>query len=473
MNKVLAIDMGATSIRGILGWLENDRIRMKEVMRYSHSIVEKDGASFWDWDGLLREIVKTIRENPDVASVGVDTWGVDFGLLDENDELIQPPHSYRDPRFTQGYQELLQETDGYTLFRQTGNQLLAINSLFQWKTMQMLEPDIVERAKTLLLMPDLVNFYLCGAKRAERTISSTTQMYDLKAQEWNKPLVERLGLVSAILPEPIDNKMCVGSTANSRLEALRRTDINVLSVASHDTASAVYMTKAYDDEETLFLSSGTWSLMGCFSREPVLTEEAYANSLTNETGYAGRNMVFQNITGLYLIEKLRHAFEKEEGRTYSFDEIAALVENTPDTVPLIDVSDPLLGQESDDYFGDLEAHLKKNNQPVPEKKTDYFKIIYASLVKTYADLRDVLEKVLGRTFRQIHVMGGGSRSKLFNQMIADGMQMKVLAGPSEATALGNVLSQLEAQTKEDDAARLREIAMKSVATEVYEAKRRH
>lgn len=472
MKKVLAIDMGATSIRGILGSMEDDRIQMQEVMRFSHSIVEKDGKSFWDWDGLMREIVGVILEHPDVASIGVDTWGVDFGLLDEDGALIQPPHSYRDPRFEQGYHAVLKEIDGYDLFRQTGNQLMPINSLFQWKTLQMLEPEVTDRARSLLLTPDLVNYFLCGARRAERTIASTTQMVDLTAQRWNTELLTSLGLPADILAEPVDSKTVIGTTKNARIEALRETDIAVLSVASHDTASAVYVTKAYDDPETLFLSSGTWSLMGCFSEPPVLTEAAYQNGLTNETGYGGRSMVFKNITGLYLIEKLRHAFEREMGRTYSFDDITALVDDTPETDIRIDVDDPLLGQESDHYFDDLEQHLRATGQRVPKQKTDYFKIIYLSLVKAYVQLRDDLEAVTGRKFKRIHVMGGGSRSKLFNQMIADGMGIPVLAGPSEATALGNVLAQFEAQSEEEDIAPLREMAMRSVELEVFEAKRR-
>lgn len=467
MKKVLAIDMGATSIRGILGYIENGFLQLDEVMRINHKIVEVDGRKYWEWDRLISEIEKTIiNYHEEIVSIGVDTWGVDFGLLNENEELVQAPLSYRDEQSQKGFEYVEKQMPLYDLFRRTGNQILSINSLFQLIGIRELQPQIYHQAKSLLMMPDLVNYYLTGVKKGEKTICSTTQMFDLGLGDWNQEILERLELPMEILPEIIENRTVVGTTKNSLLPSLRGFDLEVISVASHDTASAVALTEAYWDPSALFLSSGTWSLLGCFTDAPVLTEEAFALSLTNETGYNGRNMCFQNITGLYLIEKLRHELEMDEGRAHTFDEITEFVSRTPAFVGYIDPMDGRFGMETGSMVRDIEDYFLETGQPLRECKTDYYRVIYESMVLGYCELVDQLHGILGRTFRRIHVIGGGSRSDLLMQMLADGLKLEVLAGPQEATAIGNIMAQMEANAGVEEE-HLREAIHRAIEFQTY------
>lgn len=451
MKKVLAIDMGATSIRGILGFVENGRLQLDEIMRLSHKIIEKDGRRYWEWEKLISTIENCILEcNEEIVSIGVDTWGVDFGLLNGNEELVQDPLSYRDESNVEGFEEVKKEMDLYSLYSKTGNQIMAINSLFQLTAIKKLQPDILKEAESLLMIPDLVNFYLTGEKKGEKTICSTTQMFDLKKGEWNREIIEAFGFSNTMFPETVENKRVIGSTKNAKNPDLRKKDIPVVSVASHDTASAVAITKAYEDPETLFLSSGTWSLLGCYTEEPVLTEEAFRFDLTNETGYNGRNMFFQNITGLYLIEKLIKELEVREGKKYSYEEISTIVANTEPFKAIIDVQEAVFGQETESFIEDIESYLKEKGKKPLEKKSDYFRGIYESMVLGYRNLVHYLEKVTERKFKRIHVIGGGSQSEMLCQMISDGLNMEVIAGPKEAMAIGNILAQLETITKEEE-----------------------
>ena len=268
---------------------------------------------------------------------------------------------------------------------------------------------------------------------------------------WNKNLVENLGLNKDLLPEIINNKIVIGSTRNSLIDSLRDLDIEVISVASHDTASAVYVTESYNDEDCLFLSSGTWSLIGCCNKKPILTDQAYNYSLTNETGYDNKNMFFKNVTGLYLIEKLRDSLVKEDKSKFSFDEITKLVEKSfISDECIIDVDYDVFTKESDNFIEDLDKYFKEKHNLAIENKKDYFKIIYQSIVANYKEVVKNIESCLGKKFTRIHVMGGGSQSKVLCQMIADKLNIKVIAGPKEATAIGNILAQLEYKNEKEN-----------------------
>lgn len=365
--------MGATSIRGIIGYIQDGMLQLDEVMRLNHHIIDNNGIKQWDWETLIETIEKTILEHAqEIVSIGIDTWGVDFGLLDESKQLIQAPLSYRDERSQVGYEAVKNEIDFYELFQETGNQIMPINSLFQLKTIALLQPEVLAQAKHLLMTPNLVNYYLTGVLSSERTIGSTSQMFDLKKGDWNRELIEKMGFDASLFPSVIPNKTVIGSTKHGVAASLHNTDIDVISIASHDTASAVAVTEAYFDPNCLFLSSGTWALLGCVTDEPVLTREAFEYHLTNETGYNGRNLFFKNMTGLYLVEKLIREFEEREHKRYSYDAITEIVESARPFQAFLDPEEPRFGMETPSLIRDMEEHLTETGQKVPKNPCDYF-----------------------------------------------------------------------------------------------------
>ena len=371
-------------------------------MRFNHEIKDINGRKQWDFDAMISKIENTILEYKDeISTIGVDTWGVDFGLIDKDGLLVYNPTSYRDESCEIGFKSIKEKIDFNKLFENTGNQIMSINTLFQLETVKLTNKAYYEKAEKLLMTPDFINYLLTGKKYGERTICSTSQMFDLEKGEWNKNLVENLGLNKDLLPEIINNKIVIGSTRNSLIDSLRDLDIEVISVASHDTASAVYVTESYNDEDCLFLSSGTWSLIGCCNQKPILTDQAYNYSLTS-------------------------------------DEC------------IIDVDYDVFTKESDNFIEDLDKYFKEKHNLAIENKKDYFKIIYQSIVANYKEVVKNIESCLGKKFIRIHVMGGGSQSKVLCKMIADKLNIKVIAGPKEATAIGNILAQLEYQNEKEN-----------------------
>lgn len=449
MKKVLAIDMGATSIRGIVGYIEGKSLKMEEVMRFSHEIQSGSDRLRWDFDGLLNQIVRTIKENSkDIASVGIDTWGVDFGLVDGEGKLLEAPICYRDAKHAKGYDEAVKQLSEKEIFAETGTQIMSINTLFQLLAYKELNPEGYEKAQKLLLMPDLIGYLLTGNMAGEETILSTTQILNLGTGSYSKKLLERLGIKEELLPEKIKAGEITGTLKTSTIEELRDLDIAVVSVCGHDTASAVLLTQAMADEDTMFLSCGTWSLFGVRANKPDLSERAYEKGLTNELGYNSTPLLFKNLTGLYLLEKYKAAYEKKLGRKLGFDEITAYVEASLQkeefTESLIDMEEAVFGSEEADAKQSIDEYLKAHGKKIPESEMDYFRIIYESLAAKYLEVKKALEEMTGRNYKKIHIIGGGAKSSLLCRLIAKRLDAEVMAGPYEASALGNIIVQLKA-----------------------------
>ena len=435
MKYSLAFDFGATSFRAILGKLENGRFVTEEVLRVEHERVEQDGRSRWQLDMMLQEISKTILKYKDeIASIGFDTWGVDCGLVGADGKLVEAPVSYRDPRHQEGFERAQQQLSTEQIFMQTGNQIMSINTLFQLLTLQ--QDGVLDKAQTVLMLPDLFNYLLTGKKYRELTIASTSQLIDLRTQQLSAGILDAYGLKPELFPAPICPGECVGTTAGSLLPELSHTDIPVMAVPSHDTASAVLMTEAYSDNKTAFLSCGTWSLIGCLTPAPLISEQVLAYNLTNETGFNGVNMFFKNITGLYIIEMLKQALEKKQQRHIDYAEITSYVEQCPVELT-VDVDDPLFAQNSFDVIAVVDSLTGQHL----DNDLSYFKVIYLSLAKKYKEVLGQIEQILGYRFKQLHMIGGGVKSKYLCSLIAKELQLKVIAGPDEATAFGNLLTQ--------------------------------
>lgn len=469
MRKVLAIDMGATSIRGILGYIVDGKLVTNEIMRFSHDIVLSEGRSRWQWSDLINIIKKTIEScSEDVVSVGVDTWGVDIGFLDANGKLIETPIAYRDDEFQKGYELAVGVISPKDLFLMTGTQLMSINTLFQLVTAKNLHKSSWDKIEKVILMPDLVNYMLSGEKFAEETILSTAQVLDLSKRELNVELLEKLEIKKEIFPRIIMAGDKVGNTKNSLLPSLRNRNIDVISVCGHDTASAVLVTEAFKDKDTMFLSCGTWSLFGVTTEKSILTEEAYNNNLTNELGYGSQNMFFKNITGLYIFEKYKKELEEAYGRKIEFDEIASYVLNSKEELKLIDIEDERFAASDIGAKHAIDSYLKNKDIELPEDDFEYFRIIYGSLAEKYFEVKQAIEKITCRKYKKIHMIGGGAKSKVLCQLISNRLQIPIQAGPFEATALGNIIVQLNSIGEIDNIEAGRELIKNSEEVHYYE-----
>lgn len=442
MNKVLAFDMGATSIRGIVGYIADGKLITEEVMRMSHSIKNKDGRLYWDFDAILDKIVNTIIDNKDVSCIGIDTWGVDFGMIDKDGELIDTPFSYRDEKYSIGREEAKSKISELEIFKNSGNQIMTINTVFQLLTLKKLNPDIYEKADKLLMMPDLIFYMLTGKKVGEETIWSTTGLYDMGKKKVSDTIFEKLELKKSLVPEIVKATEAVGNTRDSRIEVLKSLNIDVIPVCTHDTASALLMTDSFLDEDSMFLSCGTWSLIGSAVDKCIITDEAYENNLTNELGFDSKPMFFKNITGLYLLEKYKSQLEKKLGRKISFDEISAYVNGLDKKLPTIDMDAEVFARESIDVKTEIDKFIENNGVNIPEDDFDYFAVIYESMVNKYIEVKTDIEKILHKNFKRIHIIGGGAKSSVLTSMIANKMGVALKAGPYESSALGNILLSL-------------------------------
>lgn len=464
----LAFDFGATSIRAILGAVENGRFVTTEVMRMSHQRVTEDGRSRWEWDKIVNKVVETIKAHAhEISSIAVNTWGVDFGVVGEDGKLLVNPISYRDARHNEGFEYAQETLSQEQIFMATGNQIMSINSLFQ---LLVLKKDSAQGCPTynkinkLLMLPDLLNYLLTGQQRAELTIASTSQLLDLRTKKFAEPILQAYGIKESIFAPIVYPTEVVGSIKDSLIPELRELnkDIKVIACASHDTASAVLLTEAYTDHDTAFLSCGTWSLIGGLTDEPVISKEAFARDLTNETGFAGSNMFFKNITGLYILEMLKNQLEAKRGAKIPFDEITAYVENCP-VDQFVDVGAEVFAQNEFDVKEAINSLLGTKF----ENDFDYFKVIYLSLAKKYhATLQDI-ETILQKKFKKLHMIGGGTQSKFLCQLVSNVTGLEVIAGPMEATAYGNLLAQKIALKEFDSLEQGRKVILDSSEFKVY------
>ena len=439
MKKVLAFDMGATSIRGIVGYIENAKFCTKEVMRMSHKIQKIDGRLYWDWDGIAKKIEETVLENPDVSTIGIESWGVDFGLIDQEGKLLQAPYSYRDEKFSVGREEAKALMEEFELFQNSGNQIMTINTVYQLLSLKKINPEIYEKADKLLMIPDLLFYLLTGEKIGEESIWSTTGLYDLTKKTVSEHLFSKLQLRQNLVPKIVRAGEWKGNTKNAKLERLRNLSIDVIPVCGHDTASALLMIDRNEEDASLFLSCGTWSLIGAPVGRAIVHREAYEKNLTNELSYQSETLFFKNITGLYLLEKYKAELEEKLERKISFSEISEFVKQDRENKAIIDMDAEIFGREGIQVKQEIDSFIVAHGGKVPKEDFAYFTVIYESMVEKYREVKEDIEKILGRQFTKINMIGGGSRSEVLAEKIAQKLQVKVKAGPYESSALGNIL----------------------------------
>ena len=460
----LAVDIGASSGRHILSHMENGKIVLEEIYRFSNENDITDGHRLWDTERLFSEVVKGMKKCSDLGkipvSMGIDTWGVDYVLLDKNGQRLGPCYAYRDSRTEKMDEEVYKIIPQNELYARTGIQKAIFNTIYQLMAMKSQEPEVLDKAETLLMVPDYLHFLLTGNKLQEYTNASTTQLVDPKTNEWDYELIEKLGF-----PKKLFNKLNMpGTFVGGLLPAIKEQvgfDTKVVLPATHDTGSAV-MSVPSNSEDVLYISSGTWSLMGCELLKANTTPDAEKANFTNEGGYDHRYRFLKNIMGLWMIQSIRRELngtsyvegktsyetaealsslsDYEKGRKYSFGDLEMAARGASSYHVTVNVNDNrFMNPES--MIAEVAKAAAETGKP-PSTIGELMQCVYMSLAECYADAIRNLSEITGKTYTSVNIVGGGSQDKYLNALTADATGLEVFAGPTEGTAIGNLIVQM-------------------------------
>ncbi|MDP6777843.1 MAG: rhamnulokinase family protein [Candidatus Latescibacteria bacterium] len=466
----LAYDLGASSGRAVIGRFDGTRVSLEEVHRFPNAGTPVLDRLYWDVLGLFEHLIEGLRRTvhtcgSSLMGVGIDTWGVDYALLDDRDELLGNPRCYRDPRVQGMMEEAFRRVPRGEIFEQTGIQFLELNTLYQLLAMSLEKSPQLDMARTLLMMPDLFNYWLTGEKASEFTIATTTQFHDPRKGDWALDLLERLNIPTGMLPEVVPPGTALGPIRSDIAEEVGLTSAEVIAAACHDTGAAVAAVPL-SDADSLYVSCGTWALLGTELSEPAITPSALAHNFTNEGGVCGTYRFLKNISGLWLVQECKRIWERE-GRDYGYDELTQMA---ADATPLRAAVDP----DAADFLspGDMPARIREacrsTGQAVPESEGAVIRCALESLALKIRYTLGQLEEVLGKRMKTIHLVGGGIQNTLLCQLTADATGRPAVAGPVEATALGNILMQALARGQVGSLAEIREVVRNSTDLITYE-----
>lgn len=466
-KQVLAFDFGASSGRAILARLEDGKIVMEEVHRFSNDPVVVGKTMYWDTLRQFFEIKQGIvkaKKKGGFESIGIDTWGVDFGLLDEHGVLLENAIHYRDDRTLGMQEEVFKAMPKAEVYGLTGNQFENFNTIFQMYALVKKRPWLLERAKTLLLTPDLFNYFLCGEKKAEYTMATTTQLMDAKNKVWSDQMMAALKIPREIFPEIVPSGTVVGTLQEDICEELGVEPAKVIAVAGHDTQSAVVAVPT-QEKDFIFISCGTWSLFGTELPAPIIGEKSLECNVSNEGGYGDTTTLLKNISGLWLVQESRRQWIRE-GKEFSFGELEQMALQAE---PFESFIDPDASQfvPAGNIPRRIREFCKKTGQRVPESEGEIMCCINQSLALKYRYALEQIEACTGQHYAAINMIGGGIQSKLLCQMTAGANGRKVIAGPVEATALGNIAAQMMSLGMIKDVSEARRIIADSEKTYEY------
>lgn len=431
----LAVDLGASSGRTIVGTFDNGRLTLKEMNRFWNGPTEVRGTLYWDFVHLFRNIKKGIalarKEYGDsLVSMGIDTWGVDFGLFDADGKLLRNPVNYRDSRTAGMFDKVFERVPKAEVFSETGIQFMELNTLYQLMSLSLEDSFQYRNASKLLFSPDLLGYWLTGNMVAERTIASTSQFYNPVTRDWAVDLLVKLGIRTDLFAKLVDPGTVLGE----------HDGLKVVSIGGHDTASAFAAVPVSKGERSAFLSSGTWSLLGAELSEPIMTPESLDANFTNETGVCGTIRFLKNLSGLWMLQELRRVWN-EAGQDYSW---AAMEHMALESEPFEFFVNP--GDETfiapGDMPGRIQQYCRRTGQAVPETHAQILRAAYEGLALLYADTYESLENLTGRKLDTLRIVGGGCKDELLDQMAASATGRKVVTGPVEATATGNLIMQM-------------------------------
>ncbi|NQU11196.1 rhamnulokinase [bacterium] len=442
-GRFLAFDLGAESSRAIVGEFRGAGLTIRELHRFPTRNVAVRGTQYWDmlfiW-GEIRRALQLYRDQygGDLDGIGVDTWGVDFGVLSSGGHLLANPVQYRDHRTDGILPKAFRVVPRETIYRKTGIQFMPLNTLYQLWAMRRTAPEILGAAATFLLMPDLINYFLTGVRCSEYTEASTTQMLDVRRRSWCRPLLKQFSLPTHILPPIVMPGTRIGPLDADVRRAAGLAPVPVFAPCTHDTGSAVAAVPAAGDGWA-YLSCGTWSVLGVELPEPVTSRAALAHNFTNEGGYGGRIRFLKNIIGLWVLQQCRAAWAAA-GREYTYDELVRLARAAPAGSTVLNIDDPRYLNPAS-MLTAIAEQCAATGQPAPRGTGPIVRAVLEGLALRYALVLRELETVLGISVNRVHIVGGGIKNELLCQWAADAMQRPVLAGPVEATAMGNLVVQ--------------------------------
>ncbi len=469
LKNFLAIDLGAESGRVMLGSLGEGNLALEEVHRFLNEPVKLHNTLCWDVPRLFKEIVLGItrgaaRAGGKIDGMGCDSWGVDFGLLDRSGGLLALPVHYRDARTEGVMAEVFRAIPRETIFAETGIQFLALNTLYQVAALGRRTPEIFSAAGKLLFMADLIHYLLAGRIASEMTLASTSQIWNPLRRAWSQPILSALGIPASLLPEVVEPGTVLGPLREDIARgAGMPSPPQVITPASHDTASAIAAVPASGTGAWGYLSSGTWSLLGIELSAPRITPQALEGNFTNEGGVAGTTRFLRNINGLWLVQECRRRWARD-GEDLDYSRLAALAEQAGPSSSYILPGDPTFFAP-EDMPEAIRSFLKRTDQPVPASKGEIVRCALESLALAYREVAEQARAISGERIDRLHIVGGGSQNTLLNQLAANALGVPVIAGPVEATAMGNILVQAMAAGNVESIGELRAIVRRSARTQ--------
>lgn len=468
-HQFLAFDLGAESGRAMLGTVAPDGLDLVELHRFPNEPVRLPTGLYWDTLRLHLEIQRGLQvagreRRLTLSGIAIDTWGVDFGILSADRALVDNPRHYRDTRNQGVMDQAFAVVPKERIYAATGVQFMPFNTLYQWYALRLARSTALECGRTMLLMPDLFNCWLTGVERAEMTIASTTQFYDPSTRDWASSLLRDLGLDPRMLPPLVPPGEPIGTLLPAVAEQAGLSPRTIVyATASHDTAAAVAAVPAEGDD-WCYISSGTWSLMGVELAEPVLTARSLELNFTNEVGVDHSIRLLKNIAGLWVLQECRRAWAAE-GHHFQYSELTRLASEAQPQggfLPIDEFLDP----------GNMPARIceycRKMSKPVPESTGEVCRLVLESLATRYAEVLRSLEELSGKRLNRIHIIGGGSQNRLLNQLVADATGRTVIAGPAEATAIGNIVVQAIGAGVLPNLATARDLIRRMCGVDVFE-----
>lgn len=466
MEYHLAIDIGASSGRHILGFIEDGKLKLEEIYRFSNGIKKVNNEYCWDLKNLFSEIKNGIKKCKEIGkipkSIGIDTWAVDFVLLDENEDILGNTVAYRDDRTEGLMEEVFKIIPKDMLYLYTGIQFQRFNTIYQLMAIKKKNPENLKKAKIFLMIPDYFNFLLTGKKVNEYTNATSTQLVNSFDRTWDENILDSLGINRDIFQEIKLPKTNLGSLRRELVEEFGF-DMEVILPATHDTGSA-FISSVCNDEDSVYLSSGTWSLMGVENRFPICVPQSMNYNFTNEGGFDYKFRFLKNIMGLWIIQEVKRMYKDK----YSFSELVVKAKEADNFKSFIDVNhDRFLNPEN--MITEIQDYCKETNQDIPKTPGEVAYCVFNSLGISYRESIKELEEIFEKKYERINVFGGGCQNELLNQLIADITNKEVLAGPVEATAIGNIIAQLLSFNKIEDLREARKLIAESFEIKKYTA----